>query len=55
MNGEPSVSAHMAIRLGQAFGTTPQYWMSLQTIYVLKRARAETPAVALRIAPYAMA
>jgi plasmid maintenance system antidote protein VapI len=55
MNGEPSISAHMAIRLGQAFGTTPQYWMSLQTIYVLKRARAETPAEALRIAPYAMA
>ena len=25
MNGERSISAQMAIRLGQAFGTTPQY------------------------------
>jgi addiction module HigA family antidote len=55
MNGERSVSAQMAIRLGQAFGTTPQYWMNLQTIYDLKRARAEMPAEALRIASYAMA
>ena len=55
MNGERSVSAQMAIRLGQAFGTRPQYWMNLQTIYDLKRARAEMPAEALRIASYAMA
>jgi addiction module HigA family antidote len=55
MNGERSISAAMAIRLGQAFGTTPQYWMNLQTIYDLKRARAEMPAEALRIARYAMA
>ena len=55
MNGERSVSAQMAIRLGQAFGTTPQYWMNLQAIYDLKRARAEMPADALQIASYAMA
>jgi addiction module HigA family antidote len=54
MNGERSVSAQMAIRLGQAFGTTPQYWMNLQAIYDLKRARAEMPAEALRITSYAM-
>ncbi|MGA3399419.1 MAG: hypothetical protein ABSC95_09370 [Acetobacteraceae bacterium] len=45
----------MAIRLGQAFGTTPQYWMNLQAIHDVKRARAEMPPEALRIAPYAMA
>ena len=55
MNGERSISAAMAIRLGQAFGTTPQYWMNLQAFYDLKRARAEMPAEALRIARYAMA
>jgi addiction module HigA family antidote len=54
MNGERSVSAQMAIRLGQAFGTTPQYWMNLQMIYDLKRARAEMPVEALRIASYEM-
>lgn len=30
MNGERSISAQMAIRLSQAFDTTPQYWLNLQ-------------------------
>lgn len=55
MNGERSVSAQMAIRLGQAFGTTPQYWMNLQAIYDLKRTRAEMSPEALRIPQYATA
>jgi antitoxin HigA-1 len=54
MNNQRSVSAQMAIRLGQAFGTTPQYWMNLQAIYDLKRARATMPKDALRITSYAM-
>jgi addiction module HigA family antidote len=40
MNGERPISAQMAIRLGQAFGTTPQYWLHLQMIHNLKQARA---------------
>lgn len=55
INGERSITAQMAIRLGQAFGTTPHYWLNLQAIYDLKTARAEMPAEALRIAPYAAA
>ena len=43
MNGQRSVTAIMAIRLGRAFGTTPEYWMNLQGIYDLKRAKAEMP------------
>jgi len=54
LNGERAVSAQMAIRLAQAFGTTPQYWMNLHSIYDLKRARAEMPAEALQIASCAM-
>lgn len=53
INGERSVTAQMAIRLGLAFGTTAQYWLNLQTIYDLKRARAEIPAEALRIEAFA--
>jgi antitoxin HigA-1 len=49
MSGDCLISAQMAIRLGQAFGTTPQYWLNLQAIYELKRARAEMPAEALQI------
>jgi addiction module HigA family antidote len=55
MNGERSISAQMAIRLGQAFGTTPHYWLNLQAIYDLKKARAEMPDEALRIQSYATA
>jgi len=49
MNRERSISAQMAIRLGLAFGTTPEYWLNLQMIYDLKQARAEMPDEALRI------
>jgi addiction module HigA family antidote len=38
LNGKRSVTAAMAIRLGQAFGTTPNYWLNLQAIYDLKMA-----------------
>jgi addiction module HigA family antidote len=53
INGERSISAQMAIRLGQAFDTTPQYWLNLQAIHDLKQAWAEMPAEALQIGPYA--
>jgi len=41
MNGQRSVTAQMAIRLGKALGTTPEYWLNLQTIYDLKLALAD--------------
>ena len=55
MNGERAISAQMAIRLGHAFGTTAQYWLNLQTIYDLKKARAEMPEEALEFTSYAAA
>lgn len=53
MNGDRSISALMALRLGQAFGTTAQYWLNLQAIYDLKVARAEMPAATLAFTSYA--
>lgn len=41
LNGERGITAQMALRLGQAFGTGPGYWMRLQDIYEEKCARAE--------------
>ena|SRR5208282_4581894 len=41
LNGDRGVSAQMALRLGQAFGTGPGYWMRLQDTYEEKCARAE--------------
>lgn len=55
MNGERSISAQMAIRLGRAFGTTPRSWLNLQSIYDLKLAQAEMPAEVLQIESYATA
>ena len=55
MNGERSITAQMAIRLGHAFGTTPQYWLNLQAIHDLKVAQASMPAAALAFTPYATA
>ncbi len=41
LNRQRGVSARMALRLGQAFGTGPAYWMRLQDNYAEKVARAE--------------
>jgi antitoxin HigA-1 len=41
LNGDRGISAAMALRLGKAFGTTEQYWLNLQDLYEVKRARAE--------------
>lgn len=35
------VSPDSALRLARFFGTTPQYWMDLQTAYDLKMAEAQ--------------
>jgi antitoxin HigA-1 len=36
LNGKRSVSAETALRLSRFFGTTPEFWMNLQTSYDLK-------------------
>ena len=36
---ESPVTAELALRLGQAFGQSPQYWLNLQSAYDLKLAR----------------
>ncbi|MGV8841014.1 MAG: HigA family addiction module antitoxin [Bauldia sp.] len=35
------VTADTALRLGRFFGTTPEFWMNLQTAHDLSRAKAE--------------
>lgn len=37
---ERPVTADIALRLGQAFGQNPQYWLNLQDGYDLKLAKA---------------
>lgn len=40
-----AVSADTALRLARYFGTTPEFWLNLQTAYDLSRAAAESGAL----------
>lgn len=42
LNERGSVTAEMALRLGRAFGTSPDLWMNLQKNHDLWRASNET-------------
>jgi addiction module HigA family antidote len=39
--GKRSLTADTALRLGRYFGTSPDFWMNLQTAYELDLARSE--------------
>ncbi|MFY8191792.1 MAG: HigA family addiction module antitoxin [Limnohabitans sp.] len=41
LKGDRPVTAELALRLGRAFGQTPQYWLNLQATYDLKLAQIE--------------
>ena len=40
--GGRSITADTALRIGQALGMTPEFWLNLQRMYDLDRARATT-------------
>lgn len=42
VNGKRSITADTALRLARFFGTTPQYWMNLQSNYDLALVDFET-------------
>ena len=39
VNGKAGVSVEMSLRLSQAFGSTPETWLGMQTAYDLWQAR----------------
>jgi len=41
VKGERSVTADTALRLARFFGTTPEFWMNLQAMHDLTKARRE--------------
>jgi addiction module HigA family antidote len=41
INGERGITADTALRLGHWFGTTPEFWLNLQSLYELRVARQE--------------
>jgi antitoxin HigA-1 len=42
---ETPVTADTALRLGRYFGTGPEFWMNLQSLHDLARARDADPAI----------
>lgn len=41
LRGERGITADTAMRLARAFGTTPEFWLNLNTAYELSKAQAE--------------
>lgn len=41
VKGKRGITSDTAWRFAQAFGTTPEFWMNLQTAYDLSRGRPE--------------
>lgn len=39
MNGTRSITGDTALRLGHFFGTSAQFWLNLQSLYDLRRAK----------------
>jgi antitoxin HigA-1 len=50
-NEETSVTADTALRLARYFGTSPAFWMGIQTQYDLERAEDQLGAKLHKIAP----
>ena len=40
LNGQRSLTADTALRLGHFFGTSPEFWLNLQSLYKLRLADA---------------
>jgi antitoxin HigA-1 len=52
LHGRRSISAETALRLGRYFGTSPQFWMNLQSLYDLASAEdASGAAIAHDVRP----
>jgi addiction module HigA family antidote len=49
INGQRGITAATALRLGHWFGTSPEFWLNLQTLYELRLARQETGARVARL------
>jgi antitoxin HigA-1 len=41
MNGQRAITADTALRLGNWFGISPEFWLNLQKLYALRLAREE--------------
>lgn len=42
LNGQRAITGDTALRLAHFFGTSPEFWLNLQTLYELRLAEAKT-------------
>ena len=42
LNGQRSITGNTALRLAHFFGTTPEFWLNLQSLYDLRLARQKS-------------
>ena len=42
LNGQRAVSGDTALRLAHFFGTTPEFWLNLQTLYEIRLAQRKS-------------
>ena len=42
LNGQRSITGDTALRLGHFFGTSPEFWLNLQTLYDLRIAEQKS-------------
>ena len=50
LNGQRSVTGDTALRLGHFFGTSPEFWLNLQSLYELRLAEQKA-GKSIRILP----
>lgn len=51
LNGTRALTADTALRLSKFFGTTPEFWMALQSNYDLRKAEAEAARPLAKVIP----
>lgn len=50
VNGQRAITGDTALRLGHFFGTSPQFWLNLQSLYELRKAERKA-GKSIRILP----
>jgi len=50
LNGQRAITGDTALRLGHFFGTSPQFWLNLQSLYELRMAEQKA-GKAIKILP----
>ena len=48
INGKKSITAQTAVELADAFGTSAEYWLNLETAWQLAQVRPTNPDIAKR-------